>query len=68
MKINRFEEIEAWQEARKLANEVYRVSRSTAFQRDFALRDQIRKAAISCMSNIAEGYGRSSREFIRFLR
>lgn len=64
----RFEEIDAWKQARELTCEVYRVSRRKAFSKDFALRDQIRRAAISISSNIAEGYERDSRKaFLHFL-
>jgi len=67
-KINRFEDIEAWQKARRLVSEVYKTSTSGSFARDFSFRDQIRRAAVSIMSNIAEGFGRSgNREFIQFL-
>ena len=63
-----FEEIEAWQQARTLAKVVYEASGKGAFGRDFALRDQIRRAAVSVMSNIAEGFGRGgAREFVQFL-
>ncbi|MCX6843189.1 MAG: four helix bundle protein [candidate division WOR-3 bacterium] len=63
-----FEEIEAWQQARTLAKMVYEASGKGAFGRDFALRDQIRRAAVSVMSNIAEGFGRGgAREFVQFL-
>jgi four helix bundle protein len=63
-----FEEIEAWKRARQLTREVYAVSGREAFARDFALRDQIRRASVSIMSNIAEGYERNGRkEFIQFL-
>jgi len=63
-----FEEIEAWQQARTLARMVYEASGKGAFGRDFALRDQIRRAAVSVMSNIAEGFGRGgAREFVQFL-
>jgi four helix bundle protein len=62
------EEIEVWQKARSLVCEIYRVSQQGKFGRDFALRDQIRRAAISVMSNIAEGHGRGgTKEFIQFL-
>jgi four helix bundle protein len=54
--IERFEDLETWQQARKLANTVYDLSNVGAFARDFALRDQIRRAAVSIMSNIAEGF------------
>jgi len=63
-----FEEIEAWQQARELTRLVYEVSGKGTFGRDFALRDQIRRAAVSAMSNIAEGFGRGgAREFVQFL-
>ena len=63
-----FEEIEARQQARTLAKIVYEASGKGAFGRDFALRDQIRRAAVSVMSNIAEGFGRGgAREFVQFL-
>jgi four helix bundle protein len=63
-----FEEIEAWQNARKLTQDIYDVSNSGPFSKDFGLRDQIRRASVSVMSNIAEGFERDGiREFIRFL-
>jgi four helix bundle protein len=64
----KFEEIEAWQKARELTKRVYKISRTTSFARDFGLKDQIRRASVSIMSNIAEGYDRSGTgEFIQFL-
>jgi len=67
-KIERFEEIEAWQDARLLVKGIYEVTDGGRFARDFGLRDQIRRAAISTMSNIAEGFERGSdKDFIRFL-
>jgi four helix bundle protein len=66
--IERFEELEAWQMARTLRQTVYRLTRTKPFSRDFALVDQIRRAAISGPSNIAEGFERGgNREFIQFL-
>lgn len=66
--IVRFEEIQAWQEARVLTRDIYRLTSSGTFSKDFGLRDQIRKAAVSVMSNIAEGFDRQgSAEFRRFL-
>jgi four helix bundle protein len=67
--IQRFEEIGAWQKARVLSREVYRVSNLAGFARDFGLRDQIRSASTSIMSNIAEGYERDSgdKDFRHFL-
>lgn len=68
MKIEKFEDIKAWQEARRLTNLVYHLSKKGTFSRDFALRDQTRKSAISIMANIAEGFQRrSNKEFIQFL-
>jgi len=66
--IEKFEDIEAWQKARELTREIYRVTNRGAFAKDFSLRDQIRRASVSIMSNIAEGFGRGgNREFIQFL-
>ena len=63
-----FEELEAWKTARQMANLVYQLSNSGAFGRDFGLRDQIRRAAISVLSNIAEGFeSRTQALFIDFL-
>jgi four helix bundle protein len=67
-KIERFEDIEAWQKAGELTKAVYQASSQGSFSRDFGLRDQIRRAAISVMSNIPEGFERSGTvEFRRFL-
>lgn len=67
-KIQRFEDIEAWQAARLLRQAVYRLTRAKPFATDFALVDQIRRAAISPCSNIAEGFERGgNREFVQFL-
>lgn len=67
-KIERFEDLECWQRARAFRREVYRLSRSGEFARDFALIGQIRRAAISIGSNIAEGFERGgNRELIQFL-
>ena len=64
----RFEDLEVWREARALANRVYDLSGCPSFARDYGLRDQIRRAAVSILSNIAEGYERDSdAEFGRFL-
>jgi four helix bundle protein len=66
--IGRFEDLIAWQRARVLTKEIYRVTSVGAFSRDFGLRDQIQRAAVSVMSNIAEGFERGSRnEFHQFL-
>ena len=63
-----FEQIDAWQKSRELAKEIYRITRQRDFARDFGLRDQIRRASVSIMSNIAEGFERSGTgEFAQFL-
>jgi four helix bundle protein len=66
--ILRFEEIEAWQTARQLTNQIFQLSDQGKFSRDYGLRDQIRRAAVSIMSNIAEGFeSRTQAMFIEFL-
>jgi four helix bundle protein len=66
--IERFEDIKAWQAARELVSAVYRVSGRGKFEKDFGLRDQIQRASVSVMANIAEGFERGSdKEFHRFL-
>ncbi len=66
--IKGFEDIEAWKTGMELTRAVYAFSRRSEFARDFALRDQIRKAAISIVSNIAEGFERGGNtELIQFL-
>ena len=68
VRVERFEELIAWQKARQLAASIYRVTSVGEFARDFGLRDQVRRAAVSVMSNIAEGFERGSRsEFHQFL-
>jgi hypothetical protein len=63
-----FEDIGAWQKSRELTREIYRVSKQGSFSKDFGLRDQIRRASTSIMSNIAEGFERSGTgEFAQFL-
>src|SRR3989338_6187275 len=67
-KVERFEDLIAWQKARQLTSAIYRITSLSDFARDFGLRDQIRRAAVSVMSNIAEGFDRASRsEFHQFL-
>ena len=66
--IKRFEDCHAWQEARVLTRQIYVLTRTESFARDFGLRDQIQRAAVSSMTNIAEGFDCDSRvEFARFL-
>jgi len=67
-KIKKFEDMEVWQQARSITKAIYVSSRQGEFARDFGLRDQIRRAAVSIMSNIAEGFERgTNKEFIQFL-
>ena len=66
--ISKFEEIEAWKTARQLTNLVYKLSSRENFADDFGLKDQIRRAAVSVMSNIAEGFeSQTQAQFIRYL-
>jgi len=67
-KIERFEDFIAWQKARTLTAKIYKVTGEGIFARDFGLRDQMRRAAVSIMSNIAEGFERGRpAEFHQFL-
>jgi four helix bundle protein len=67
-KIERFEDLKCWQQARKVVNLVYDVCDTERISKDFTTKDQIKRAALSSMNNIAEGFGRfSNKEFIRFL-
>ncbi len=67
-RVDRFEDLIAWQKARRLTQEVFRLSGEPAFASDRALRDQIRRASVSIMSNIAEGFERARRrEFHQYL-
>lgn len=69
MKIEHFEDIEAWQLARELTSKVYRLTKKTDFEKDYGLKRQIQEAAGSAMHNIAEGFdSETNAEFIRFLR
>jgi four helix bundle protein len=66
--VKQFEDLGVWQDARALAKTIYAASKQRAFYRDVGLHEQIRRAATSAMSNIAEGFERGSRkEFIQFL-
>src|SRR3954471_10650169 len=67
-KVEKFEDLIAWQKARLLTAEIYKITGRDKFARDYGLKDQIRRAAVSIMSNLAEGFerGRAS-EFHQFL-
>ncbi len=65
MKITRFEDIESWKKARTLTSEIYKITATGEFVRDFGLKDQIRRASVSILSNIAEGFERGGdKEFL----
>jgi four helix bundle protein len=67
-KVERFEDLIAWQKARELTKRIYRISREGIFSKDFGLSGQIQRASVSIMSNIAEGFERGGRgEFHQFL-
>lgn len=67
-KVRRFEDLIAWQKARDLTKRIYSLTQQGGFERDYGLRDQIRRAAVSVMSNLAEGFDRAGRsEFHQFL-
>jgi len=64
----KFEEIEAWKKARQLTRRIYEITGSGSFAKDFGLKDQIRRASVSIMSNVAEGFDRGGTgEFVQFL-
>ena len=68
MRINNFEDIDSWKEARQLTNIIYSLTKKGNFNKDFGLKDQIRRAVVSIMSNIAEGFdSNSNKSFINFL-
>ena len=67
-KVEKFEDLICWQKARELVNLAYSISRNNALSRDYGLRDQLRRAAVSSMTNVAEGFARfHPGDFIRFL-
>ncbi len=69
MKITQFEELKIWQQSIKITKQIYDLSFKKEFSKDFALRDQIRRAAISISANIVEGFEKNNNnEFIRYLK
>lgn len=68
MKISKFEEIESWKVAKELVLRVYTITKTKPFMSDYGLKDQIQRAVVSIMANIAEGFGcNSKKSFINFL-
>ena len=66
--IKQFEDLKIWQKARELTKEIYTISSSGDFVKDFGLKDQIRRSSVSILSNISEGFERDgNKEFIQFL-
>jgi four helix bundle protein len=66
--IKRFEDILAWQKARRITSSIYKITKNEEFSKDFGLKDQIRRASVSIMANIAEGFARrSDKDFANFL-
>ena len=67
-KVTRFEDLRCWMAARELVKMVYSISETGKLSKDFGTKDQLKRAALSVMNNIAEGFGRySKKEFIRYL-
>lgn len=67
-KVERFEDLNTWQKARELNRDIYTVSKGSSFSRDYAFCSQIRRASVSVMSNIAEGFERGGdKEFVQYL-
>ena len=67
-RIDKFEQLIAWQKARNLAREIYTMTKGSSFARDFALAGQLQRSAVSVMANIAEGFERNRlAEFLQFL-
>ena len=68
MKIEKFEDLESWKIARNLTNEIYEITGNEKFSKDYGLKEQIQRASVSVMANIAEGFdSRSDKSFINFL-
>jgi four helix bundle protein len=66
--ISRFENIDSWQKARELTAQIYGITETEVFSRDFGLKNQIQRASVSIMSNIAEGFDRGgNKEFKQYL-
>ncbi len=68
MLIKNFEDIDVWKVSRKLVNAIYELTRKSGLNKDFALKDQLQRSAVSCMSNVAEGFDSDTKQqFIQML-
>ncbi len=68
MKITRFEDLDCWQQAREVTRMTYELTRNSKFSKDYGLKDQMRRASVSIMANVAEGFSRKGdKEFGQFL-
>lgn len=68
MKIEKFEDLKVWQDARILVKEIYSLTMKERFRKDFGLKDQLQRSVVSILSNIAEGFERqNNKEFVKFL-
>jgi len=68
LKIKRFEDIDSWKSGRELIKSIYKLTGKTSFNRDFGLKDQVQRASVSIVTNIAEGFdSKSNKAFINFL-
>jgi four helix bundle protein len=68
MKFNSFEDLQVWKDSRVFVHSIYQLTSEGKFNKDFGLRDQIQRAAVSIMNNIAEGFERNNnKEFVKFL-
>lgn len=68
MKVKSFEDLQVWQDARKFVKSIYELTSSFGFSKDYGFKDQIQRASVSIMNNIAEGFERDNdKEFMNFL-
>ena len=68
MKVNSFEDLQVWKDSRILVKSIYQLTSDGKFSKDFGLREQIQRASVSSMNNIAEGFERNNnKEYVKFL-
>ncbi|MFZ1279569.1 MAG: four helix bundle protein [Ignavibacteriaceae bacterium] len=68
MKVNSFEDLQVWKDSRILVKSIYQLTSDGKFSKDFGLREQIQRASVSIMNNIAEGFERNNnKEYVKFL-